>query len=226
MLALVTTNVPPFEATDPDASDAELVARLLARDLPARQARRRAHELLDAAGGLYGLVRAPQAQLLQHGIAPEAVEALQAALVLGRRAAIASPPERALDAATVGTMFRELLAGLAHEEMHVVLLDRALRWRGRRRIASGGSAAVTVFAADALAPVLEARAPAFVLVHNHPSGSCIPSAHDVALSDRIARCGEVLGIVLVDHLVVAQDGHASAMHDAPRWTPPRTRGTS
>ena len=46
------------------------------------------------------------------------------------------------------------------------------------------------------------NAAAFVLAHNHPSGDPEPSEDDVRLTRRLQRCGETLGIELLDHLVI------------------------
>ena len=40
---------------------------------------------------------------------------------------------------------------------------------------------------------------AFILVHNHPSGSLDPSQDDVAFTRAMSRAGELMGINLYDH---------------------------
>ena len=62
---------------------------------------------------------------------------------------------------------------------------------------------------------------AFVLVHNHPSGDPQPSADDVALTERVARAGDLLGIRLLDHVIVAADGYASFLDNGLLTTRPR-----
>lgn len=41
-----------------------------------------------------------------------------------------------------------------------------------------------------------------MLVHNHPSGDATPSAEDDIATKRVAECGNILGIPLVDHIIV------------------------
>ncbi len=50
---------------------------------------------------------------------------------------------------------------------------------------------------------------AVVTAHNHPSGDTQPSREDLELVDRLERCGSLLGIVHLDHLVIATGGHLS-----------------
>jgi len=53
------------------------------------------------------------------------------------------------------------------------------------------------------------RAAAILVAHNHPSGTLEPSPEDVALTKRLARAGELLGIRLLDHVIVTTDGFVS-----------------
>ena len=48
-----------------------------------------------------------------------------------------------------------------------------------------------------------------VLLHNHPSGSLTPSEEDIKTTERIAVCGRVLGIPVVDHIICAEHGYIS-----------------
>jgi DNA repair protein RadC len=48
-----------------------------------------------------------------------------------------------------------------------------------------------------------------VLFHNHPSGDPTPSEDDVALTKRLVRAGDLMGMPLLDHVIVAENGFAS-----------------
>lgn len=50
---------------------------------------------------------------------------------------------------------------------------------------------------------LLANASAIVVAHNHPSGDPTPSRDDIAVTARLIRAGELFGVRLLDHLVVA-----------------------
>lgn len=47
------------------------------------------------------------------------------------------------------------------------------------------------------------NASAFIAVHNHPSGNCRPSSEDIETTKRLAECGEILDIRMLDHIIVA-----------------------
>ncbi len=62
---------------------------------------------------------------------------------------------------------------------------------------------------EVFADPLADRAAAILVAHNHPSGTLAASPEDVALTSRLVRAGELLGIRLLDHLIVTKDGYLS-----------------
>ena len=46
-------------------------------------------------------------------------------------------------------------------------------------------------------------ATAIVTVHNHPSGSIVPSSEDHSTWTRLDQAGEIIGIQVLDHLIIA-----------------------
>ncbi|MFA9430866.1 RadC family protein [Egicoccus sp. AB-alg2] len=68
---------------------------------------------------------------------------------------------------------------------------------------------------DVFRDALLANASALVLAHNHPSGDPEPSRDDQAVTRRLARAGELVGVQLLDHLVVG----------GPDWVSLARRGT-
>ena len=53
-----------------------------------------------------------------------------------------------------------------------------------------------------------ANAAGIILVHNHPSGDCIPSEEDEEMTRRISESGKLLGIPVRDHVIIG-DGYFS-----------------
>ncbi len=53
------------------------------------------------------------------------------------------------------------------------------------------------------------RSAQVIIAHNHPSGDQSPSADDVAVTKRLAKAGEILGIEVLDHIIVTQSGFTS-----------------
>jgi DNA repair protein RadC len=61
-----------------------------------------------------------------------------------------------------------------------------------------------------------ANAAAVIVAHNHPSGDAQPSRDDLALTKRLVKAGEMLGVPVLDHLVVTRKGCDSIHEGHPR----------
>ncbi len=104
---------------------------------------------------------------------------------------------------------RPRLAALEHEEVWLLSLDGKYGLKSARRIAQGGLHGCALLTRDVLSPALRDGASAIVLVHNHPSGDPTPSPEDIAMTRAVRAAGELVGIPLLDHVVVARSGARS-----------------
>lgn len=43
-----------------------------------------------------------------------------------------------------------------------------------------------------------------ILAHNHPSGNPTPSENDIQFTKRVEKCGELMGIDVLDHIIIGQ----------------------
>ena len=48
-----------------------------------------------------------------------------------------------------------------------------------------------------------------IFMHNHPSGDPEPSIDDIEITKRLEKAGEILGINVLDHIIVASGGFYS-----------------
>lgn len=46
------------------------------------------------------------------------------------------------------------------------------------------------------------EANAFIVFHNHPSGNTNPSSEDITITDTLKKCGDLMEIKLLDHVIV------------------------
>ncbi len=56
---------------------------------------------------------------------------------------------------------------------------------------------------------LKDRAAAIIVGHNHPSGKVEPSAEDRDVTKRLKQAGDILGVPVLDHIIVSQEGFYS-----------------
>ena len=72
-------------------------------------------------------------------------------------------------------------------------------------ISMGSLNASLVHPREVFAPAVGISAASVVLGHNHPSGDVTPSREDIELTRRMVQAGEIMGIEVLDHLIVASD---------------------
>ena len=98
---------------------------------------------------------------------------------------------------------------LAQEQLRVVLLDTKNRVLATPLIYQGGLNSVVIRLGDVFREAVACGAAALILVHNHPSQDASPSTEDIRLTEDAARVGELLGIQVLDHIIVAGDSYVS-----------------
>ncbi len=103
------------------------------------------------------------------------------------------------------------------EHIVVLVLDARHRVVAQHTAAIGQVDRVQIALADVYRPAIVAGAAAVVLVHNHPSGEPTPSAQDNELTSRCASAGNLLGIPVLDHVVVASGGYFSYAERLPNY---------
>ena len=206
-----------LDALGPGAlSDAELLALLLRTGGPGRAAQSLASELLARHGGVAGLARTAPAELRQTaGVGPAKSASLLAALELGRR--LATRRLRTGDAirgpADVHRHFHARLRDAPHERFLVLLLDGRHRVLREVTASQGTLTASLVHPREVFRPALREAAAAVILVHNHPSGDPTPSREDREVTERLVQVGEILGVPVLDHVIVAERGYVSLRQD-------------
>ncbi|NCU38206.1 DNA repair protein RadC [Candidatus Saccharibacteria bacterium] len=90
-------------------------------------------------------------------------------------------------------------------------LDGANRLIAKRIITIGTLTASLVHPREVFADAITDRAASIIVAHNHPSGSLKPSDADNEVTNRIQEAGELLGILLNDHLIVTQNDYVSIL---------------
>jgi DNA repair protein RadC len=188
--------------------DNELLAVVLGHGVSRSGALELANAVLAAVGGLHGLARATPDELRRvPGIGAARASQLIAAVEAGRRTLVRPRRERpqiraAIDAAQV------LVAEYGTrpvEQFGVLLLDTKHRVLRTTLLSVGTLDASIVHPREVFRAAASAGAAALILFHNHPSGDPTPSDDDVALTKRLVRAGELMGIAVIDHIIVAEN---------------------
>lgn len=195
-------------------TDAELLGRILGAGgrMPPQEA---ATRVLDRFGSVAGLAVVPPAVLAAtRGMGPVRAARLAAALELGMRAL--GPAVRSGILVRRPEDLHQLLAdcfrGLDRERFLALYLDTRHRIQAVETVSVGSLNASLVHPREVFKTAVGMSAAALIVAHNHPSGCPQPSGDDLELTARLAGCGEMLGIALLDHLVYG-DGEITSIRE-------------
>ncbi len=166
------------------------------------------YEVLQNAGGPAGLVRFEPAQL-RPALGERGAVAVACAFELARRAARPARPRHVRGIADAVELLAPVFDGLTMELFVALLLDGGHRPLRLARLARGGQTACSIHPREVLGAALREGAVGVICAHNHPSGDPAPSAEDRALTRRLERVSDEIGIHLVDHLVFGEGKHFS-----------------
>jgi DNA repair protein RadC len=95
-----------------------------------------------------------------------------------------------------------LASGDQRERGHVLFTDRQRRYLGDIALGTGERASLMIDPRTILKAGFALGAQGMVLAHNHPSGQCRPSKADHEVTRQLRWIGEMVDLVLLDHLIV------------------------
>ncbi len=95
------------------------------------------------------------------------------------------------------------------EQFKVLMLSNNNRVLGVYEMSSGGITGTVVDVRLLFVALLKAKATAFIIVHNHPSGKLAPSEADKQITAKIKQASQVLDITLLDHLIITPESYYS-----------------
>lgn len=145
------------------------------------------------------------------GIGEAKAVAIVAALELGRRRKEATKDDFVLISSSQDS-YDQLLpvfSDLDHEEFWVLLLNRANFVIGKYLISIGGLSGTIADPKVIFKTALEYNAAYIILAHNHPSGNLKPSKEDLQLTKKLVSGGEMMDIVVLDHLIITNKAYFS-----------------
>ena len=99
------------------------------------------------------------------------------------------------------------------EECKVILLNRANCVLGIYELSKGGTSGTIVDIKIVLGIALKCNASGIILVHNHPSGSLMPSEADRKITRRLKDACDLLDIPLIDHFIISRISFFSFAQD-------------
>jgi DNA repair protein RadC len=184
----------------------ELIAILLRTGVKGRSAIELARELLrDYGHSLDTLARTPARVLAERkGFGEAKAVQIKAAIELARRLSqeargakfVVDTPEKA------AACLREEFRSADRETFRTLLLDTKNGLVRMGCTSVGSLNASIVEPREVFKEAAMYSAASIIVAHNHPSGDPTPSSEDVAVTRRLVKAGETLGIPVLDHIVL------------------------
>jgi len=191
--------------------DNELMAIILASGSRESGALELANRILERAGGLHALARRAPDELSVPGVGAARAAQIVAAVELGRRTLIRTALERPqyLTPQQLACYLLPQYGAASVEQFGIVMLDTKHRLIRVKVVAVGSLDSAVVYPREVFRAATTASAAAIVLFHNHPSGDPRPSKDDLLLTYRMLRAGDIMGIDVIDHLILADQRYYS-----------------
>ena len=105
--------------------------------------------------------------------------------------------------------FHRKLKDLKVEQFWGVLIDGRSRFLSEYLVSQGILTASLVHPREVFRPAIRAAAAGLILLHNHPSNDPEPSPEDIEITRRLVAVGELVGIRVIDHVIIAGGTYVS-----------------
>ncbi len=200
-------------------SDAEVLSIVIGNGSPAAPALDQAVNLLRELGGLPGFLRLKADNLQSLGLTPAKAAALASALELSRRLIRDELPRRPLlDRPGLVARYAAVCYRSPDQQiLGVLLLDASCRLIGDAEIFRGVLTAAAVEPRAVFRRALAASAASVIVFQTRTSGDPAPTREDWAFTHHLVEAGEIVGIGVQDHLLVASAERWVSLHRRHPW---------
>lgn len=198
-------------------SDVELLALLVETGVKGESVLTLCSKLVEKCGGLYPLSRADLHELMGPGLKKAKALKVMAAFELGKRALSSTNSEQTITSAvSVYQKYGPVFKTLTIEKAAVLSLDSQKRPLKICYIGQGTGNFCNSDLKLTLEAAIRSRATFIVLIHNHPEGRAQPSKADDMTTALLAETAALLGLRLLDHIIIGEDGYFSySEQDSP-----------
>ena len=195
-------------------TDTELLAIIIGQGTRKMTAVDLAKIIFNHAGSLKKLSQKTVAEIESlkiPGLGRAKIISILAALEAGRRSLSSrgSKKIRFKNPEDVHKYYAPLIGGLKFEVFKVAAVDGRNTMVNDHTISKGILDASLVHPREVFQFAINESASAIFLIHNHPSGIMKPSDDDLKITERLCRAGDIVGVSVVDHIIISEDGYYS-----------------
>lgn len=194
-------------------SNSELLAILLGSGTREKSAIGLAEDIISKdKSGISHLAESSVQELMSiNGVGQSKAARIVAAVELGKRISTA-PRVKRMGVESSDDIARLFIEDMRYEKREIF---KALLLNPRGEIISietvsvGELTSTLVHPREVFSQAVKRSAAGIVFVHNHPSGNPEPSEEDIKTTERLAACGKLLGIVVIDHIIIGDGQYCS-----------------
>lgn len=197
-------------------SDVQVLEVALYYAIARRDTNEIAHALLRRFGSLSGVLEAPRAELLRiDGVGESAADLLLLFIQMERRHLM----DRAGRQTILDTTYKcaqylmPRFIGEQEEVVYLLCLDAKCKALDCSLIHRGAVNMTAISVRKIVKAALDHNATSVVVAHNHPSGLALPSREDRATTLALKAALDAVDVVLVDHVIVADEDFVSLADD-------------
>ena len=197
-------------------SDVQVLEVALYYAIARRDTNEITHALLRRFGSLSGVLEAPRAELLKiDGVGESAADLLLLFIQMERRHLM----DRAGRQTILDTTYKcaqylmPRFIGEQEEVVYLLCLDAKCKALDCSLIHRGAVNMTAISVRKIVKAALDHNATSVVVAHNHPSGLALPSREDRATTLALKAALDAVDVVLVDHVIVADEDFVSLADD-------------
>ena len=197
-------------------SDVQVLEVALYYAIARRDTNEIAHALLRRFGSLSGVLEAPRAELLKiDGVGESAADLLLLFIQMERRHLM----DRAGRETILDTTYKcaqylmPRFIGEQEEVVYLLCLDAKCKALDCSLIHRGAVNMTAISVRKIVKAALDHNATSVAVAHNHPSGLALPSREDRATTLALKAALDAVDVVLVDHVIVADEDFVSLADD-------------
>jgi len=189
----------------------ELLQLVLGRGIGGESVAVTAQKLLSQFGSLEKLSEASVEELSSvKGIGLAKAAQIKAACEIGRRISTQTPSYKSKELTDPEKVFKFMRSRVKdyHKE-HFYMIALNTRNLTVSEVSIGTLDSSLVHPREVFSEAIKSKAASVIFIHNHPSGDPKPSEDDLVITKKLIKAGEILGIVVTDHIIITRNNYFS-----------------
>ena len=194
-------------------TDSELLAIIIKTGYKNTSAIELSNLILNEANNLYHLSDLSIEVLSKYkGISKVKATTILAAIELGRRANNKSELTKIKNAQEIFIKYQNLFKNCYQENLLVIFLNNQNHIIKDEILFKGSINQSLFHPREIIKKAIDYLAVKIILVHNHPSGNELPSGMDDEFTLRMIKCGNLVGISVIDHIIIGNNYYSYYDH--------------